>query len=278
MPNNNTEALFWKERPFSFLPLKVEVLPEDDSFITSFNSEYLSLGKEYRMILSVYSDEKHYIPSSNLIEQLELKLFFSGKWNTGFYLDEKDYSVSKFLQPDRITFTVNFNFVLPTLLSKGTDCLADSIIASQNEIFLKSASQISFSFTTRNVPLEKERFIFSVDSFAERVKGSDLLQVEAEEVLKESKETEVDMVNHPPHYNATPIDTWEMFSLMFHDRPEYLKGALLFNTLKYKDRAGRKDATEQDVQKMLWHLKRFETMFPDDAILYNLYHDLRIKK
>lgn len=277
MPSKKPEEKIWMQRPFSFLPLKVEVIPDNDSFITSFKSEYFSLGKEYRMILSIYSDGKHYIPSAQLLSELSLKLFFSGKWNTGFYLDEEDYTVSIIRQKDRVNFAVDFTFSLPKLL-KGGETMADTIVASQNAAFLKSDPQISFAFSPKNSFSGGERFMFSIDSFAEKIKGSDILQDGAEEVLKKSEQKEVDMVNHPPHYNATPIDTWEMFSLMFHDRPEYLKGALLFNTLKYKDRAGRKDGTEQDIQKMLWHLKRFETMFPDDAILYNLYHDLRIKK
>ena len=86
------------------------------------------------------------------------------------------------------------------------------------------------------------------------------------------------MVNYPPHYNETPIDTWEMFILMNHDRPDYIKGAFLFNLLKYKDRAGKKTDKEEDIKKMLWHLERFETLFQESTVDYSMYHFLRTKK
>lgn len=78
-------------------------------------------------------------------------------------------------------------------------------------------------------------------------------------------------VNHPLHYNSNEIETMEMILLMFHDKPDYIKGALLFNIFKYRDRLGKKDSPG-DKEKMLWYLDKFELLFPDDFELYSVYH------
>lgn len=59
-----------------------------------------------------------------------------------------------------------------------------------------------------------------------------------------------DPVNHPSHYvggrTFEPIDVIEDWEL----------GFCLGNTIKYISRAGRKDATIQDLRKALWYLSR----------------------
>lgn len=79
------------------------------------------------------------------------------------------------------------------------------------------------------------------------------------------------IVNHPSHYNDTSIETMEMFLLFFHNQPDMIKGALLFNIFKYRDRAGKKDSPG-DIEKMNWYLDKFELLFPEDFELYNIYH------
>ena len=83
-----------------------------------------------------------------------------------------------------------------------------------------------------------------------------------------------EMVNHPDHYNSSPIETMEMFLLMFHDRPDMIKGALLFNIFKYRDRSEKKNGQE-DINKMEWYLDKFETFFPEDAALFDMYRQMK---
>ena len=78
-------------------------------------------------------------------------------------------------------------------------------------------------------------------------------------------------VDHPSHYNHMPIETFEMFLLRYHDRPDYIKGALLFNIDKYRDRSDKKNG-EEDIDKLNWYLDKFEMLFGDDINLYQLYH------
>lgn len=85
--------------------------------------------------------------------------------------------------------------------------------------------------------------------------------------LEEKKE----MVNHPDHYNQGFIETMEKFLLFFHDNPDMIKGALLFNVLKYTDRAGHKGNKEQDEKKFLFYLDVFETLFDEESELLNRY-------
>lgn len=82
------------------------------------------------------------------------------------------------------------------------------------------------------------------------------------------------IVNHPSHYNDTSIETMEMFLLFFHNQPDMIKGALLFNIFKYRDRTGKKDSLG-DIEKMNWYLDKFELLFPEDFELYNIYHSTK---
>ena len=86
-----------------------------------------------------------------------------------------------------------------------------------------------------------------------------------------------EMVNHPAHYNDTEIETMEMFLLLYHDRPEVIKGALLFNIFKYRDRQGKKESNtlEQDTNKMNWYLDKLVSLFPEDVSLYQIYHTMK---
>lgn len=63
--------------------------------------------------------------------------------------------------------------------------------------------------------------------------------------------TQKEMVNHPSHYGGKNnpyeaikvIEAWNL-------------GFCLGNTIKYIARAGKKDATVQELEKALWYLKR----------------------
>ena len=59
-----------------------------------------------------------------------------------------------------------------------------------------------------------------------------------------------EMVNHPDHYQSGKfevIDIIEDFNLGFH----------LGNVVKYVLRAGKKDATVQELEKARWYLDRY---------------------
>lgn len=87
---------------------------------------------------------------------------------------------------------------------------------------------------------------------------------------KEEQEETYEHVNHPNHYNNVEIETFEMFLLFYHNQPDYIKGALIFNIFKYRDRIGKKDSPN-DNEKMNWYLDKFEMLFPEDAELFAIY-------
>lgn len=84
-----------------------------------------------------------------------------------------------------------------------------------------------------------------------------------------------DAVNHPSHYNQGMLETMEKFFLMFHDNDDMIKGALLFNVLKYTDRAGHKDDKEQDENKAKFYLDQLELLYPDDIEKFMFYRDAK---
>ena len=92
----------------------------------------------------------------------------------------------------------------------------------------------------------------------------------SEELTEEITE---DAVNHPSHYNQGMLETMEKFFLMFHDNDDMIKGALLFNVLKYTDRAGHKDDKEQDENKAKFYLDQLELLYPDDIEKFMFYRD-----
>ena len=85
-------------------------------------------------------------------------------------------------------------------------------------------------------------------------------------------------VNHPEHYNKGILETMEKFVLFFHDNPDMIKGALLFNVLKYTDRAEHKGKKEEDEKKAMFYLDVFETLFEEEAQLYKLYRIFKGKE
>ena len=93
-----------------------------------------------------------------------------------------------------------------------------------------------------------------------------------EELTEEITE---DAVNHPSHYNQGMLETMEKFFLMFHDNDDMIKGALLFNVLKYTDRAGHKDDKEQDENKAKFYLDQLELLYPDDIEKFMFYRDAK---
>lgn len=65
----------------------------------------------------------------------------------------------------------------------------------------------------------------------------------------EKKPVEFDNVNHPKHYQGNGlevIDVIEKFDLNYR----------LGNAIKYILRAGKKNATQEDLKKAIWYLQR----------------------
>ena len=100
-------------------------------------------------------------------------------------------------------------------------------------------------------------------------------EVEEEPSEELTEEITEDAVNHPSHYNQGMLETMEKFFLMFHDNDDMIKGALLFNVLKYTDRAGHKDNKEQDENKAKFYLDQLELLYPDDIEKFMFYRDAK---
>lgn len=99
-------------------------------------------------------------------------------------------------------------------------------------------------------------------------------ETESEEPKERTKESSA--VNHPNHYNQTFLETMEKFLLIYADKPDYIKGAMLFNIIKYTDRAGHKDDKKQDEKKAEFYLNVLKNLFPKDVEFYNKYRNHKI--
>lgn len=161
------------------------------------------------------------------------------------------------------TFNLN-NFF--TDLTKTRKDLLDS--------FSKSGPSFTY-YSKTTVPIEsKNKKNNHIDSLNEK-EFDKLLETTAESIYKEKgkemPDKQIEHVNHPSHYNDNEIETFEMFLLFYHNQPEKIQGALIFNIFKYRDRLGKK-ASPGDEEKMKWYLDKFELLFPDEYELYNIYH------
>jgi len=61
----------------------------------------------------------------------------------------------------------------------------------------------------------------------------------------------VDLVNSPPHYTSGGIETIDYIKAKLTE--EEFRGYLKGSILKYASRAGRKDDTTMDIEKMIWY-------------------------
>lgn len=94
-------------------------------------------------------------------------------------------------------------------------------------------------------------------------------------ITDNNKKNDKEMVNHPAHYNQSPIETMEKFILMNHDNPDKIKGALEFNIIKYTDRVGHKNSTregiKEDNSKTKFYYELYELLFPESVSFIELY-------
>jgi hypothetical protein len=75
------------------------------------------------------------------------------------------------------------------------------------------------------------------------------------EAAPKEKDKSADMVKNPSHYQLLGYETVEI--IVRNLTVEQWRGACLFNALKYRIRAGKKDKLEQDIAKA----NQFEIMF-----------------
>lgn len=60
-----------------------------------------------------------------------------------------------------------------------------------------------------------------------------------------------DPVNHPDHYQTeSGLEAIDVIEAFFHDN------AFLANAFKYLAREGKKDASEQELNKSIWYIRR----------------------
>lgn len=96
--------------------------------------------------------------------------------------------------------------------------------------------------------------------------------------LHEERKTIKEKVDHPDHYNNTAIETMEKILLIFAGQPERIKGALLYNIIKYTDRAGLKGTKKEDEEKTEFFYTMYKKLFPEDMREIETYRDWRDSK
>ena len=65
-----------------------------------------------------------------------------------------------------------------------------------------------------------------------------------------------DPINHPPHYNAGPIESIDVIEQTVAHAPLPVLGGLQWQTLKYLLRLWHKGNALEDAQKARWYLER----------------------
>ncbi len=65
-----------------------------------------------------------------------------------------------------------------------------------------------------------------------------------------------DLVNHPPHYQAGPVEAIDFIESVISDAPHMVPAYLQGQALKYIIRMWLKGDALQDAQKAEWYLQR----------------------
>ena len=68
----------------------------------------------------------------------------------------------------------------------------------------------------------------------------------------------MDMVNHPNHYNQTAFETIDEMIIVFGKKAVY--DFCICNAWKYKSRAAYKGMLQEDMDKAGWYLKKAEKL------------------
>lgn len=277
---------------------KVILKKEDLGYTGVISSDKLSLNKEYLLYLFFDLSNKKYKPSDEFLENFRVNLSLLTYDGTEIPLSRDCIEIKKEDKGDGLFVSVNFcteinptyfervgmedlsissfvNFeklaiTIYSLVRKSTECFDYSVEVLSEKIHGNSQESIEFTFEPgiiigEDLPFTKEDF---------ENQKEDVTKKEEHFLEHEQK----DAVNNPSHYNDSEIETFEMFLLMNHNNPDMIKGALLFNIFKYRDREKLKGNPEQDKKKMMWYLDQFTTLFPEEAHLYEIYHQLKVSE
>ena len=104
-----------------------------------------------------------------------------------------------------------------------------------------------------------------------RTQDGDELLVDIFNQELEDGEENSEMVNHPSHYNQGVMETMEKFIMCFSGNPDYIKGAFLYNIMKYSDRSLFKGQQEEDSGKIKFFRDLFIELFPEEASMHQKY-------
>lgn len=74
--------------------------------------------------------------------------------------------------------------------------------------------------------------------------------------LNQIGESDIDNVNHPPHYTSTKVEVIDTLQGSLSE-DEYL-GFLKGNVIKYVLRAGKKQNTIEDLNKAIWYINKIK--------------------
>ena len=77
-----------------------------------------------------------------------------------------------------------------------------------------------------------------------------------EEPKVEAPNTEVDMVNSPPHYKVGGIEVIDFIQAKL--TTEEFRGYLQGNVLKYSSRVGYKGDASEDLAKLVWYANKLQ--------------------
>lgn len=108
------------------------------------------------------------------------------------------------------------------------DCQDQDVISWGKTYLVENC--VSNVVTLKDIPLKR----FMADRF---------------KMLEPSAEVTKEMVNSPAHYKGNKFEAIEIIE-------DYNLGFCLGNAVKYILRAGKKDATTQELEKAIWYLKR----------------------
>jgi hypothetical protein len=82
------------------------------------------------------------------------------------------------------------------------------------------------------------------------------LPITMEEPKVEAPNTEVDMVNSPPHYKVGGIEVIDFIQAKL--TTEEFRGYLQGNVLKYSSRVGYKGDASEDLAKLVWYANKLQ--------------------
>lgn len=292
------------------------ILQPGVSFFAELPLKTFEIGQEILFDFLITSTdgtaESPYIFSNNsaelldsAFEELMVTLEFMTKKNTPIVMDQSHLKIIKIVSVQSKKIRVHAKLV-PNEAYAGYIDLAEMAANDEDlsvvlaltlpRTFPQSVSafgQFSFTNPHEGLFLVNSSFVspedaFNLDVYIEKQKAKvpstiGIGQLSIHHLTEEdtvSDAEEPDDIEAPSYYNDSPIETFEMFLLFAQDKPEYIKGALLFNIFKYRDRAGKKkdNSEDKDTQKMLWYLDKMVEFFPNEVWAYNLFHEIRLSQ